>query len=322
LCNLASTHDATDEDTQIIDLPPNFNGHELTIGGYYRKGTDTFLKVHLPYNPDPCYVLHGRNFTDHDIYETVVKSHRIITANLRATTQEDNKSLGIFNIPDPANVRTPAAHPGWFNHSQTRLMKILEFIEENKNAIILIQEVSPQYHTRMLGLLDEDYYIEYPEDDDINRGRTCIIIHNSLIEGKPTNGRAIRGKNKDGTNDNRLIAMSCDVVFKDSEQPVTLVSTHLPEHKIEDEHVEDACIKHNIDNLFRDIPIDRLIIIGGDMNYVYSKIGPHFVNNGAVQVKTDVLIPVDITREKTMSDIDNFQIIYVTLKENLENKIN
>jgi hypothetical protein len=31
---------------------------------------------------------------------------------------------------------------------------------------------------------------------------------------------------------------------------------------------------------------------------------------------------LDITREKTMSDIDNFQIIYVTLKENLENKIN
>lgn len=31
---------------------------------------------------------------------------------------------------------------------------------------------------------------------------------------------------------------------------------------------------------------------------------------------------LDITKDKTMSDIDNFQIIYTTLKENLENKLN
>ena len=30
---------------------------------------------------------------------------------------------------------------------------------------------------------------------------------------------------------------------------------------------------------------------------------------------------LDITKDKTMSDIDNFQIIYTTLKENLENKL-
>ena len=30
---------------------------------------------------------------------------------------------------------------------------------------------------------------------------------------------------------------------------------------------------------------------------------------------------LDITKDKTMSDVDNFQIVYTTLKENLENKL-
>jgi hypothetical protein len=270
---------------------------DLPVGFYILPDKRKFLKASLPYDPAPFRLLETINLTDHNIHSSIVDGYTFISANLAASTMGDNKEARIFNPPDSAYPT--ASRPDWFVHSEPRLLKILDFINSNKNAVLLIQEICPRYYEKIHPSLG-DYHIVYPlEDADVNRGRPCIIIHKSLIEGEPCDIKKILGKNDTNYDDEtRLMAMSCSVVFKSSNRRVTLVSTHLP--------YDLNCVEHNITKLFSDIPREDSLIIGGDMNHVYSEIGSHFMNNGVSRLYTRILIPatIQITSTREHREID------------------